>query len=266
MFTLQQIRPVLKALGKTGAILIGGQAVNLWSERLQRLGEAPWKDSQPFTSVDVDLLGNQADVRILGVDLDAEIEWPTDPAHTPNIAKVHCPHPEIDIDILHTANGLNTADALHTAVRLKHGDILLQDLHPVLCVEAKTANLLTLDQQVVGRQDEKHLRLSIANCREYLSAPSGGRAAEVLLAWATRLRAHANTHAGLEIQRRYKLRFLDAVPVEKWRLGQPPLSNWAETEAPAWTQEVQDKLAMTEDIKDWVKGLQSKSKPPRSSS
>lgn len=82
-------------------------------------------------------------------------------------------------------DGLNTAEAVQTAVRLTHANVGLRVLHPVLCLESKTVNLLTLDQPIEGRQDEKHLRLAIANGAEFLAElTSRGREPETLFRWA----------------------------------------------------------------------------------
>ncbi len=255
MYSLAQLQPILRVLGRTGVVLVGGQAVNLWSERYQRSDEAPWQDLQPFTSLDVDLLGNQADVKAIARHLQGRIELPGDPAHTPNLARIHCGEPEIDIDVLHSVNGLNPAEALQTAVQLQYHDIALRVLHPVLCIESKTVNLLTLDQQVAGRQDEKHLRLSIANCREFLASLTASRRAEDLVAWAERLRTHANTHFGLEIQHKYKLRFLEAVPLGPWRQAGALLQRWVEQNAPVWEKEVEQKLQDTIEVEKWLQQL-----------
>ncbi len=266
MYSLQQLQPILTALGRTGAILIGGQAVNLWSERFERQGEVPWKDLRPYTSVDVDLLGNQADIKALAQNLASQVEFPNNPAHTPNIAKLHCSNPEIDIDVLHSVNGLNSAEALQTAVQLKFQDISLRVLHPVLCIESKTINLVTLDQQVAGRQDEKHLRLSIANCREFLASLTAGRTPEELLAWAERMRIHANTHFGLTIQHKFKLRFSDAVPWEKWRGATAALQGWVEQTAPIWQKEIGQKIQDVIEVEEWLQTLRSGTKPADSQS
>jgi len=39
MYRIDQLGTILRAVSRTGAILIGGQAVNLWSERYQREAE-----------------------------------------------------------------------------------------------------------------------------------------------------------------------------------------------------------------------------------
>ena len=47
--------------------------------------------------------------------------------------------------------------------------IPLKILHPLHCLESKTVNLMTLPQDAGERQDLKHLRLSIAILRQYLT-------------------------------------------------------------------------------------------------
>jgi len=261
MYGLRQLGPLLQVISRTQAVLVGGQAVNFWSERYAQ-DASPWKELRPFTSVDVDLLGNQADAKVCAEGTGGDLELPDAPAHTPNAAKVHCRQPKIDIDVLHTANGLNTAEALQTAVHLRHAGLPLRVLHPALCVESKTANLLTLDQTVAGRQDEKHLRLALANCREFLrELTQQGRPPDGLLRWAERLRAHANTQAGLDIQRRFQLDFQEAVPIALWRQTEGALRQWSRDETPHWRDEVRQKLQDLEEIQRWVRDL--KQRPPR---
>ena len=58
MYSIKELRHLLEVISRTQAILIGGQAVNLWSERYKK-EEPPWSELQPFSSVDIDLLGTQ---------------------------------------------------------------------------------------------------------------------------------------------------------------------------------------------------------------
>ena len=115
MYSIKQLRPPLQVIGRTQAILIGEQAVNLWSERYKK-NESPWSELQPFTSVDVDLLGTQPDAKACADGVDGDLELPQDPAHTPNVAKVRCRQPGIDIDILHTPTW-QTGDRTLTACK-----------------------------------------------------------------------------------------------------------------------------------------------------
>ncbi|MBM3881630.1 MAG: hypothetical protein FJ387_18215 [Verrucomicrobia bacterium] len=42
LFAPQQIRPLLEALSRSDAVIVGGQAINLWSETYQKK-EEPWR-------------------------------------------------------------------------------------------------------------------------------------------------------------------------------------------------------------------------------
>lgn len=259
MYHIRDIKDLLRIIGRTQAVLIGGQAINLWSERYQKEGQPPWSQSLPFTSLDIDLLGNQSDAKYCAEGMNAWLELPNASAHTPQLAKIHCSRPELDIDILHTANGLNTAEVMQTAVELKYEDIPIKLLHPVLCIESKTINLITLDQQVEGRQDEKHLRLAIANCREFLAELTVTCPPGDLLAWAQRLCTGATTQVGLDVQRKYSVSFTDSIPTDLWQKTIGPLSDWVQTELPQWRNSVRQKISDIEDVEKWLRSLN----PPR---
>ena len=68
----REIKPVLEALAQTGAVIIGGQAVNLWAERYQT-ESPPWIELRPYTSFDLDVLGSRMDVLKCSEALDAEL-------------------------------------------------------------------------------------------------------------------------------------------------------------------------------------------------
>ncbi len=61
----------LSALSKTGAVVIGGQAVNIWAERYAK-NEPFWSVRQPYTSRDLDVLGSQLDVLTYSKEMDAQ--------------------------------------------------------------------------------------------------------------------------------------------------------------------------------------------------
>jgi hypothetical protein len=45
--TPEDIAHVLIAIAKSGCIIIGGQAINLWSILLEKIDQEPWKSSRP---------------------------------------------------------------------------------------------------------------------------------------------------------------------------------------------------------------------------
>lgn len=59
-FTPEEIRPVLGALTEAGCVIIGGQAVNLWSSVCERIDQEPWSSGRPYTSFDADAFADSA--------------------------------------------------------------------------------------------------------------------------------------------------------------------------------------------------------------
>jgi hypothetical protein len=86
-FSPHEIKPVLQALAQTGAVIIGGQAVNLWAERYQN-ESPPWPELRPYTSFDLDVLGNRTDVLQCSQALDAEPFFPLASENTANSGKI----------------------------------------------------------------------------------------------------------------------------------------------------------------------------------
>ena len=101
--------------------------------------------------------------------------------------------------------------------------------------------------------------LAIANSAEFLrELTNRERDPHILMRWAERLRTHARSQAGLDVQRRHDLDFLQAVPVELWRQIPGPLSDWCRTEAPVWQDEVRQRIGDIEEIARCVRELKER--------
>jgi hypothetical protein len=168
-YSPKEIEPILRALAQTGAVIIGGQAVNLWAERYQQ-DASPWNELRPYTSFDLDVLGNRTDVIKCSQVLDAEPFFPHPSENTVNSGKVvtEIEGSVFEIDFVHSPNGLSPAEVTELARPIAFSNIPLRVLHPLHCVESKTVNLATLPQDAGDRQDLKHLRLSIAILRQHI--------------------------------------------------------------------------------------------------
>jgi len=256
----QDILSILRVVAQTDCIVIGGQAVNLWSERYQK-PEPPWSDLQPFTSIGLDLLGSRREVLAAAELLRTTPLLPGPDENTVNAGKLRVPTEagELEIDVVHTANGINTQEAFETAPTLAFQNVRLRVLHPVLCIESKTVNLATLPQDCDYRQDLKHLRLSIANAREYLAELTvEGKNAAALIRWAKRLRRDATHQLGLNAARRHGLNFQQAIPKIVWEQTTGPLADFIKAQWAAWTDEVSRKLEEELEIERWLRDLQSR--------
>jgi hypothetical protein len=260
----REIKPVLEALAGTGAVVIGGQAVNLWAERFQT-DSPPWNELRPYTSFDLGVLGSRTDVLTCGEALGGEVFFPLPSENTVSSGKIitRVGGADFEIDFVHSPNGLSSAETRELARDLTFESIPLKVLHPLHCVESKTVNLATMPQEAGERQDLKHLRLSIAVLHEYLNGLTlGGSSDQLLLRWARRLRVDSNHELGLQATIRYGIRFQEAIPVELWRNREGPLGDFVKQEWLFWAEETQQKISDLQDLDRWIESLKERPKNP----
>lgn len=225
-----EIKTVLQALAQTKGVIIGRQAVNLWAERYQK-DASPWRELRPYTSFDLDVLGNRTDVLACSQALNAEPFFPSPSENTVNSGKVvaQVQGADFDIDFLHSPNGLSPAEVVELARPFSFEQIPLKVLHPLHCLESKTVNLMTLPQEAGKRQDLKHLRLSIAILHQHLANLTlKGGAEQVLLRWAHRLRNNSNHELGIQATMKHGIDFRNAIPADLWGSRPGPLAEFTD--------------------------------------
>jgi hypothetical protein len=255
-----EIKPVLQALAKTDGVVIGGQAVNLWAEHYQT-NSPPWKELQPYTSFDLDVLGSRSDVLKCSEALDAEPFFPQPSENTANSGKIvtRMAGADFEIDFLHSPNGLSPAEVRELAPSITFENIPLKVLHPLHCIESKTVNLATIPQNSGERQDLKHLRLSIAILREYLKELTvTGKSDQILLRWARRVRMNSNHELGLQATIRYGISFQETIPSDVWHDRSGPLGDFMTKEWQEWTDEIVEKTADSRELDQWIASLKNK--------
>lgn len=262
MFTPQQIRPLLEALSHTDAVIVGGQAINLWSETYQK-DEEPWISLRPFTSRDLDVLGSAAALLACSRQVQGQALFPQPGHNTVSTGKltVVIAGQEVEADFLSEVKGLNNQEIRQTAKVIAWNDLQLRLLHPLLCVESKTVNLMRIQQEPEERQDQKHLRLALANAREFLAEQTANPTTHpVLVRWAQRLRSLANDQLGLEAAQTHRLDYQMAIPgalrcQDAGLLGQFLAREWE-----PWREEVRQKIADLIELADWLRRLREQ--PP----
>jgi hypothetical protein len=262
MFTPEQIRPLLEALSHSDAVIVGGQAINLWSETYQK-DEEPWRSLRPFTSRDLDALGSAAALLECARHVHGQALFPQAGEKTVNTGKltVVIGGQEVDADFLSEVKGLNNQEIRQTAKLVAWHDLQLRLLHPILCVESKTINLMRIQQEPEERQDKKHLMLALANAREFLAEQTANPATHpVLVRWAQRLRSLANDQLGLEAAQAHGLDYQTAVPANLWRDMPGALSQFIASEWEPWREEIQQKVADLIELEAWLRRLRDQ--PP----
>ena len=260
MFTPGQLRPLLEALSHCDAVIVGGQAINLWSELCQK-NEEPWASLRPFTSRDLDALGSASALLECARQTGGQALFPEPGQKTVNTGKltVLIDGQPVDADFLSEVKGLNNQEIRQTARQILWQELSLRLLHPILCVESKTINLMRIQQEPEERQDRKHLLLALANAREFLAAQTANPATHpVLLRWARRLRSLANDQLGLEAAQVHGIDYQSAVPADMWRKTPGPLSGFMAGEWDSWHQEVREKVSDLVELEAWLRQLHDK--------
>jgi hypothetical protein len=200
-------------------VVIGGQAVNLWSEHYSKSSDLPrseWQHFEPFSSGDLDCLGDSMDARDAGdaLGVEAELYPPFSRTPVPNSGSLVVPldHGDLLIHFIHTPYGANPDEVRRTALALPIGkEKPLPVMHPVLCLETKIACLFGLDQR--SRQDLKHVHLSCLIFHEFIRERlQMGAVKDVLLA-AERVGRLACTQNGVNLWHEHSIGCESFLPI-----------------------------------------------------
>jgi hypothetical protein len=177
-FAIEDLRGIFERLGAENwhAILIGGQAVNLWTMRFAGQVEA-LGSYRPFTSRDLDFYGGRVEAKRMIEILQAsgKLNDGSDPSPNAAVLQVRLSAGRtLVIDILTGAYGVSSSELIRTSVAWVPTESGLacevHVIHPLLLLESKLACLRSLSQH--GRQDEKHLRMMMSVIHGWLAEQS----------------------------------------------------------------------------------------------
>ncbi len=173
-FSVSDLLGILEKLNATGwqAILVGGQAVNIWCARYAD-SIPQLADYQPLVSRDLDFHGGIAEAKLAMKLLNAggKLNSGNDPS--PNAAVIEVTMAggqKLLIDILTSIYGVGTSELIRSAVKWTFTEyahqLNLRVIHPILLLESKLACYRSLPQ--IGRQDYKHVILMTLVLRSWL--------------------------------------------------------------------------------------------------
>jgi len=261
VYTPRQLRPLLEAVSQSDAVIVGGQAISLWSEIYGR-DEEPWRSLRPFTSRDLDALGNAAALLECARLTGGQARFPEPSQRTVNTGQltVLLGGQHVEADFLSEVKVLNSQEIRQTARPVLWQGLTLRLLHPVLCVESKTINLMRIQQEPEERQDYKHLVLALANAREFLAEQTARSATHpTLVRWAQRVRSLANDQLGLEAAQVHGFNYQTVIPAALWQATPGPLSEFMVAEWDAWGSEVRQKVHDLVELEAWLRQLRDRS-------
>ncbi|PSF26709.1 hypothetical protein C7H19_25105 [Aphanothece hegewaldii CCALA 016] len=216
--TPENLRSLLVQLQESESeiILVGGQAINLWASFYQ--AKIPQLENFfPFASEDLDFYGGRLDAlachQILGGQI--YLAQGFDPSPNAGILTVDYQQRKLRIDFLATVYGLNEVEIVSTAIPFEGKEslqgITLKVLHPILCLEGKLKCLQSLPQQ--GRQDLKHVKMSILCLHQFLLDLAQQQALRPFLKLTERLMTNALNEIGLSVWYHHSIYLEKAIPL-----------------------------------------------------
>jgi hypothetical protein len=173
IFTPENLISLFQAIDLEGLdlILVGGQAINIWAsyyvDRVPALSEY-----LPFASADLDFYGGKIEAiacqKILGGTINLNRDF--DPSPNTGVLIVPTELQPLRIDFLSSVFGIGDIELSQSAIVFE-GDqnlagIRIKILNPMLCLEGKIKSAVGLPQN--GRQDLKHLQMSLLFVKEYV--------------------------------------------------------------------------------------------------
>ena len=258
-FTPEELVEVLLAGTEAECALVGGQAINLWSNLFSKKGLDPWSSLHPYTSRDVDFYATQKSVKKLVVSLEVrgfkvDIAYPKNSSEEKfNLAalKIENRSLSLDVNILRTVSGIsNNIEEWTQEVPLLNK--IIKTIHPLNCVESKLFNLFELNQ--ADRQDEKHLRLAVANLSVYIEE-TANKAPDETLEIVEILANVSKRPSALGILKTYQIDILNSIPINFLRAHSHSVLKEIGDRAMTVRGERDQVVADERELKEWLLSL-----------
>jgi hypothetical protein len=139
-------------------VIVGGQAVNFWADRFLS-DTTKLKPLRPFTSRDLDLLGEIANAYRLAEQIHVDLRRPRKSSATPVLANIDVPVGEAirAVQFLRSVGGVTKREITDNAVGVEVRGVKCYVADPITMLRSKLYNLVELDQ--AGRNDQKHVEI-----------------------------------------------------------------------------------------------------------
>lgn len=166
-FSVEEIIDVISghSEGQVPAVVVGGQAINIWATVYRNRIGASLDPYLPLVSKDLDLIGPTATLHELSGRFGVPVEF-SEP-RTPCIGRIVLPQPKgaLKVELLRGVNGLSEIRNYHMLDATISGRVI-RVLDPISCLRAKIANVAEIEQQ--NRQDVKHVKIMTHCVPEYI--------------------------------------------------------------------------------------------------
>lgn len=142
-FTAEELLDVARRIMESSdAILIGGQALNLWAEKYKSQF-AELRHLAPFESKDIDFLGSVKDVQACEAALGGKARYPSPDDATPEVGVVdfNVHGKPLQIDFLGSVAGLGNKAIREAALRENYNGADIRVLHPINILQSRLSNI-----------------------------------------------------------------------------------------------------------------------------
>jgi hypothetical protein len=216
--------------GEEPPIVVGGHAVNLWSEYYLARDVKELLGYLPFTSKDLDLVGSAGLLDRLHQTHKGKLSR-SEP-RSPVIGRIDVERDGggfLRVEVLHTVKGLDAQD-LGKTMEVDVGQVAARVLMPHLVLKAKIENSESIPQD--GRNDVKHVHMMIlcvrAFIREFAGYVGEGRASErALINVLEETLVISTSRQAIRASELWGFDFADLWPVDSLTgLGEGKVSRW----------------------------------------
>ncbi len=152
--------------GGDSPVVVGGHAVNLWSDYFLRKGVMGLASYMPFTSKDLDLVGSVGLLERLHQSHKGKLTR-SEP-RSPVLGRIDIKRKGggfLRVEVLHGVKGLSSKELTKT-MELKIQGLVARVLLPHLILKAKIENTESISQE--GRNDVKHVKMMILCVRAFI--------------------------------------------------------------------------------------------------
>lgn len=225
-------------------MVVGGQAVSIWADRYLA-SEPELRQYLPFTSKDLDLLGDYLDLDHLAKATGFRKESAPRKLLIPSAGYLEIPRAgarPIKVEVLKRIHGVTTAEAKATALVVEQEGVRYRVLHPVILLKAKLEATIDLPQAKPGleRQDLRHLRIMLVCVRGFLreliaAVEAGKLPGRDCVNLLEETMAFATSTSGIKARKKHGIDWRTALPIAS--LGEvtnAKLRNFRDKRLPRW--------------------------------
>lgn len=257
-YTPAEVQEIFHSIKDLNIVLVGGQAVNLWAS-FYREDNLELSNYLPFSSEDLDFYGGKLDAMEIRNRLGGELILNNnfDPSPNTAILLVNFKNKKLRLDFLGSVFGISDSEIAsnYKIISLKEApENQLKVLHPILCLEGKLKSVVSLPQQ--GRQDLKHLKMSVLFVKEFLKEICRDEQPKEGLKLIERIVSNTISETGLTVWLKHQVDLESAIPFDRLQsLTNPKWQNFREIRLP----QIQSLIAQRrEKYLELIKILESK--------